>query len=589
MNAKQGPFRRISTNPKVNSRTALLCAGLLAAVGGAWSGLSAQPVVGAPVIIQAKSLTKAAGVVAAAGGAVSRELAIIDAVSATLTPSQVGEIAGRCPECRIYSDRATVLMGSSVPDPDPGFPTLISANILHMNGVTGKGVTVAVVDSGFLNVAQYQKNKDGVGRVRAQYDALTNTVRTKSFATDDIYGHGAHVTGLIASSKQSSTGLYQGIAPDADLVSVKAFDQNGGSTYATLIQAIGWVVSNKTKYNIRVLNASFGAPVGSWYWDDPMNQAIMKAWQAGIVVVASAGNTGPAPMSIQAPGNVPYVITVGAMTDNYTPLYGQDDYLASFSAAGPTYEAHVKPDLVAPGGHDISYIQRTSTLGVTFPQYFLNTTSGYYKLSGTSQAAAVVSGVAALMLQAFPNLSPDDVKCGLMATAQAGRKRDGTVPYSVFQQGAGLVNAWSAVYDRRTGCANNGLDIAADLAGTKHFAGQASQNTDGSFFVKDSGGEGSTWTGTYTSTGGYPWSTGYPWSSGYPWSNGYPWSSGYPWSNGYPWSTSTSAPSGGSYAIMGDSGSESLMSPTGDYVVVPGKVVPSITTGVTVVKPAIQQ
>ncbi len=307
----------------------------------------------------------------------------------------------------------------------------------------------------------------------------------------------------MASSKKTSLGLYQGIAPDAGLVSVKAFDQNGGSTYAAVIQAVGWVVANKTKYNIRVLNASFGAPVGSWYWDDPMNQAVMKAWQAGIVVVVSAGNTGPDAMTIQAPGNVPYVITVGAMTDNYTPLLRTDDYLASFSAAGPTYEAYVKPDLVAPGGHDLSWIQRTTTLGKQFPQYFTDSSSNYFKLSGTSQSAAVVSGVAALMLQANPSLTPDDVKCGLMATATPAKAPNGANAYSVFQQGAGLVKAWSAVHEGHTGCANNGLDIAADLAGTRHFGGPASQDANGNYYLMDQAGEGTSWVGAFATTGGY--------------------------------------------------------------------------------------
>ena len=103
--------------------------------------------------------------------------------------------------------------------------------------------------------------------------------------------------------------------------------------------------------NIRILNLSFGAPATSHYWNDPVNQAVMAVWKSGIIVVASAGNRGPEPMSIGVPGNVPYIITVGAMTDSFTPQDITDDRLASFSAAGPTIEGFVKPDLVAPGGH----------------------------------------------------------------------------------------------------------------------------------------------------------------------------------------------------------------------------------------------
>jgi serine protease AprX len=112
------------------------------------------------------------------------------------------------------------------------------------------------------------------------------------------------------------------------------------------------VLRNRERLSIRVLNLSFNAPARSHYWDDPINQAVMRLWEAGIVVVASAGNTGPAPMTIGVPGNLPYVITVGAMTDLYTPEDRSDDRLTWFSAAaGPTHEGFVKPDPVVPGGH----------------------------------------------------------------------------------------------------------------------------------------------------------------------------------------------------------------------------------------------
>jgi serine protease AprX len=124
-------------------------------------------------------------------------------------------------------------------------------------------------------------------------------------------------------------------------------DANGAGTYLDVIRAINWVVANKDTYAIRVLNLSFSTTPRSYYWDDPLNQAVMAAWEAGIVVVASAGNTGPDAQSIGVPGNVPYIITVGAMSDDYTPEDGADDVLASFSAAGPTYEGFVKPVIVS--------------------------------------------------------------------------------------------------------------------------------------------------------------------------------------------------------------------------------------------------
>ena len=120
------------------------------------------------------------------------------------------------------------------------------------------------------------------------------------------------MTSIIGSPGLSATGKVYGIAPNANLVGVKAFDQNGRASYADVIRGIDWIVANKSTYKIRIINMSFSSPPQSYYWEDPLNQAVMRAWKAGIVVVAAAGNTGPNPMTIGVPGNVPYIITVGA-------------------------------------------------------------------------------------------------------------------------------------------------------------------------------------------------------------------------------------------------------------------------------------
>ena len=262
-----------------------------------------------------------------------------------------------------------------------------------------------------------------------------------------------------------------GISPEANLVSVKAFDASGAGRYMDVIRGIDWVVANKDELNIKVLNLSFSATPQSHYWDDPLNQAVMRAWQAGIVVVAAAGNNGPDPMTVGVPGNVPYVITVGAISDNYTPLNPKDDYLASFSSTGPTHEGFVKPDIVAPGGHILGILPKHAELAHKYPQFFAR--GDYFKMSGTSQATAVTSGVAALMLQANPELTPDDIKCRIMATSRPAINDNGQLAYSIFQQGAGLVNAYDAVNSSASGCANNGLNIAKDLSGEEHYGGLA--------------------------------------------------------------------------------------------------------------------
>ena len=308
----------------------------------------------------------------------------------------------------------------------------------------------------------------GYDRLLARWDARYSRA-IKLDKDIDKHGHGSHIAGVAASSVLDENGDYNGMAPDANLVSVRAFSDRGKGSYGDIINAISWVIDNKNRYNIRVVNLSFGSPVQSHYWDDPLNQAVMRAWQAGIVVVTSAGNSGPDPMSITVPGNVPYVITVGAATDAYTANDKSDDYLASFSAVGPTHDAFIKPDLITYGGHVASRMAEEKDLKRSYPDSKI--TKNYYRVSGTSQAAAMVSGAVALMLEAEPGLSPDDVKCRLMASAHAAVDSQGKLAYSPFQQGAGMMNIKAAVDSRAQGCANQGLDIDADLAGHKHFQG----------------------------------------------------------------------------------------------------------------------
>jgi serine protease AprX len=216
-------------------------------------------------------------------------------------------------------------------------------------------VTVAVLDSGlWQDLAQNYG-----GRILATVDVTNGG---SGAVTTDQYGHGTHVTSIAAGGAQNLSGGYLGIAPKANLVVVRAFNGEGAGRYTDVIAGLNWIVAHRKQYNIRVVNLSFGAPPESYYWDDPVNQAVMAAWSAGIVVVVSAGNEGPAAMTIDIPGNVPYVITVGALTDNYTPYDSSDDRLASFSSTGPTYEGFVKPEIVAPGGHIVASMSSSSYL-----------------------------------------------------------------------------------------------------------------------------------------------------------------------------------------------------------------------------------
>lgn len=408
------------------------------------------------------------------------------------------------------------------------YPTLAGAEPLHNQGVNGLLVTVAVLDTGYWKHPALDTTALGLSRVLAQYDAFSDTSDSNSLALlgltslgttadTDSSGHGTHVTGIMLNTQRSDDGRYFGIAPNANLVSIRAFDADGRGTYSSVIRGLDWIVKNKDAHRIRVLNLSFGATPRSYYWDDPLNRAVMKAWKAGIVVVASAGNDGPTPQTITVPGNVPYIITVGAMTDNYTPADPSDDRLASFSAAGPTYEGFVKPEVVAPGGHVWSLMSTKARIAQEHPTY--QNDGDYFTMSGTSQAAAVVSGAVALLLQAEPGLTPDEVKCKLMASARPAVDPSGKYAYSVFQQGAGLINAYDARYEVRHDCANRGLDVQKDLDGTEHYRGPAEQSSNGAYYLTTNPGES--------------WDQGYAWDQGYLWRKSADdeetWSQGYLW------------------------------------------------------------
>jgi serine protease AprX len=318
------------------------------------------PTLGQPetqsVIVQGTNLTAVAAAVRTAGGEITHELGLIGAVAAKLTEAQRQALRSSPGIGRIYEngtvtsaakpakpvvDSTTLVgtdpstLGSTMPD-ETGHSTLVGADRLHAAGITGAGVTLAVLDSGLFSQKNLTRNVSGQTRVLAQYDAIAGKQLSVWDETDGS-GHGTHVAAIGLNSATAS-GKYLGIAPNAGFVSVKAFDAAGKGSYADVIRGLDWLVANKNAYQVRVLNLSFSAPPQSFYWDDPLNQAVMKAWQAGIVVVASAGNTGPKPMTIGVPGNVPYVITVGAMTDNHTPADPSDDRLTTFSAAGPTAE-----------------------------------------------------------------------------------------------------------------------------------------------------------------------------------------------------------------------------------------------------------
>jgi serine protease AprX len=353
------------------------------------------------------------------------------------------------------------------------YNAVAGVDALHLQGVTGKGVTVAVVDSGLWEHEKLMKDTAGDNRVVARYDARTDT---QGREVVDESGHGTHMISVIANSDSTirngrPSGTYKGVAPDASIVAVKVLDRKGFAHVLEIVRAIQWVVDNRLKYNIRILNLSFAQKPRWPYWDDPVDQAVMRAWAEGIAVVAAAGNEGPEAETIGSPGNVPYIITVGAVTDSWTPHTRDDDYIPDFSSRGPTPSGHIKPDIVGLGGHMTGLIHPHSAIAQEQPEDILAT--GEFVSTGSSQASAFISGILALLLQLEPELTPDDLKCKLLTSAEPAINRDGTLAYSPFQQGSGYVTATRAVMLGKKGCGNPEWDIHADISNKEHYYGPA--------------------------------------------------------------------------------------------------------------------
>jgi serine protease AprX len=327
--------------------------------------------------------------------------------------------------------------------------TVGARQVLTDYGYTGQGIGVAVIDSGIAtwhdDLMNYGTKVFPYGNQRVA--KFVDFVQGRTLPYDDN-GHGTHVSGIIAGAGVDSNFEKLGIAPLASLVSLKVLDANGNGTIANLIAALGWVATNYKTYNIRVVNLSVGAGVYESYWTDPLTLAAKAVTDKGITVVTAAGNMGKNKSNklqygaITAPGNAPWVLTVGASSTMGT-VSRDDDTMADFSSSGPTFlDYAAKPDLVAPGTGTVSLASAGSKFVITRPSSLVKGSNGlqtYLSLSGTSMAAPVVSGTVALMLQANPNLTPNLIKAILQYTAQP------YPGYSPLRQGAGFLNTLGAV------------------------------------------------------------------------------------------------------------------------------------------------
>jgi serine protease AprX len=310
------------------------------------------------------------------------------------------------------------------------FPVETGATKLAGNGITGAGVGVAVLDTGIDRLPDFS------GRLVGGVD-----LSGEGNPFQDSFGHGTFVAGLIAGDGASSGGAYTGEATGANLISIKVAGATGATDTVTVIRGIAWAINHKTALGIRVLNMSLGQPALVPTQLNPLDQAVEAAWSAGITVVTSAGNSGPAQGTITSPGDDPYVVTVGGLDDAGTPTTA-DDADAAFSSEGPTAQnAWLKPDLVAAGRSVVSLRAPGSYIDQNNPSAEIGAAN--FVGSGTSFSAAITSGAAALVAQQNPFAGPDQIKARLLATATPGPSGNPAA------EGHGDLDAYDAAYAPR--------------------------------------------------------------------------------------------------------------------------------------------
>ena len=384
------------------------------------------------------------------GGQVVRDLSIINAFAAEMTARAALELASVGSVSWVSLD-GPVESSAKKPPEDPAPTTenfyldTLGVRDVWTMGYKGQGIGIAVIDSG----AQHP-------------DLDANVVVEQPFNVhnkiNDYTGHGTHVAGILVGPGAGSKGEYAGVAPGASLIALNVGEYDGMSYESDIVAAMQWVYDNKDAYNIRVVNISINSTVASSYHESPLDAAAEILWFNGIVVVASAGNTdtsSPVNTITAAPANDPFIITVGATDENDTAMW-QDDTISAYSASGSTLDGTLKPDIYAPGVDIISALANMSYWEYQYPERVITTRVvgkeyEYFRASGTSMAAPMVAGAAALILQHEPGLTPDQVKYRLMNASE-------TI------SGYAYLNVYKAVTGTTTESANIGQVPALLLA-----------------------------------------------------------------------------------------------------------------------------
>ena len=340
--------------------------------------------------------------VSALGGQVTQDLHIINAFAAEMSAKDAVQLSKASGVRWVSLDAA---MESSVCSQCVDTKNLANAYISAIRAdqvwnikpyIQGQGIGVAVIDSGINPNGDLYTNM-GVNRQVA--DIRFNSDYNQS--PSDGYGHGTHVASIIGGDGSESSGKYIGVAPMVNIINVKVSNDDGSALMKDVVQGLQWVLENKDTYNIRVVNLSLNSAVAESYNTSPLDAAVEILWFNGVVVVVSAGNKGSG--AIYPPANDPFVITVGAVDDKGTGAI-TDDKLASFSAYGNSENGAVKPDLVAPGTNIIARLVNQN-MGLAGSHPANKVGNQYFRMSGTSMAAPMVSGAVALLLQDEPDLN----------------------------------------------------------------------------------------------------------------------------------------------------------------------------------------
>jgi serine protease AprX len=382
---------------------------------------------------------------------IKRQFSSVNGVAANLTGAQIVKLAQKTGIAAITTDSQIQLAGTL--SNKQRWPFVSGVQKFWANGTSAATPTIAIVDSGID-----ASRADFAGRIVAN----VNLTSLANNSAGDGRGHGTFVAGIAAGSGDG----YAGAAPASKIASLDVMDDQGMAMTRDVIAAADWILANKDKYGIRVANFSLHSSQPNSFMYDPLDKAVERLWTAGVVVVTAAGNYGVEGQASGvpfAPGNDPFVITVGA-DDVDGSVSTNDDVAAPWSAYGYTLDGFAKPDVAAPGRYMVGPVPVASTLVTEKPTSVV--APGYIQLSGTSFAAPIVAGAAAQILAIHPTWTPDQVKGALMVTAS---KTPSAAPLS---EGVGIVDVAKAVALGSAPNPNAALNkflVADPLSGGKVF------------------------------------------------------------------------------------------------------------------------